>query len=690
MTSDQADYNEETHEIEARGNVHFSHPGRKEDVWASRFHYNLDTEIGMFYTVHGTVSSASQGNPRVLTTNEPFYFQGETAQKIRDHYVIYNGFVTDCKVPHPWWTLQTPRATVVPGQYALMHRPMFRLRRIPLFYAPAYYKSLKRLPRSSGFLTPNIGNSSRRGRVLGESFFWAISRSFDLTAGGTYYSSRGFAHQITGRGRPTQGSYFNAYWFAMNDRGIRISKDQPLHKQGGRLFSMNGRAELPWGFKGVADINYLSSLEFRLAFTETLNEAIFSEAHSIGYATKTFDSFFLNVALVRNENFHTTQLNDTVVIRKLPSIELDSRDRELVRGPVPVWFALDSAAELLGRSQQAFQTRQLSERLDFFPRVSTHFAWKGFHLTPTFGLHETHYGEQQRPDGTISGESLQRSAEEVSVELTPPSLERTFDGPKIFADHIKHVIEPKITYRYVTGVPDFQRVIRFDERDLLNNTNEAEISIVNRFYGKRDSSGEVRELLDVELWQRRYFDPTFGGALVPGTRNVFQSTVDLTPFAFADQPRRYSPVVSIVRIRPRWNYNVEWRNDYDPLRGKLVNSGVTADAGVKNFGVSLGHYVVRSDPTLTPHSNQMRGTIRYGSVNKRGWNTGMNVVYDYRAGLMQYANGQVTYNTDCCGFSVEYRRFSLGPTRNENQFRLALSIANIGSFGNLKKQEKMF
>jgi LPS-assembly protein len=50
----------------------------------------------------------------------------------------------------------------------------------------------------------------------------------------------------------------------------------------------------------------------------------------------------------------------------------------------------------------------------------------------------------------------------------------------------------------------------------------------------------------------------------------------------------------------------------------------------------------------------------------------------------------VSYNNDCCGISFEYRRFALGPVRNENQFRLAFSLANIGTFGNLKKQERLF
>jgi LPS-assembly protein len=688
LTADEVDYHEATGDAEARGNVHFSHPGRKEDVYASKFKYNLDTENGVFFNVRGTVASATQAGPGLLTTNEPFYFQGETAHKIKDHYVVFNGWVTNCKVESPWWKFHSPKTTVAPGRYALLQRPVFRLRRVPLFYAPVYYKSLERTPRSSGFLTPNIGNSSRRGRVLGETFFWAINRSYDVTLGGTYFSQRGFSHQITGRGRPTQSSHFDAFWFAMNDRGI--PEGDSRRKQGGRMLSVNGRTDLPRGFRGAVDVNYLSSLEFRLAFTETLSEAIFSEAHSVGYVTKTFSSFSFNAALIRHENFRTTERDDTVVIRKLPSVEFNSRDHELVRGPLPFWLTLDSAFELLGRRQPGFRTRQLAERIDFFPRLSTKLYWKGFHVTPTFGFHETYYGERLRPDGTVSGEGLRRSARELSVELAPPSLARVFTGPKVLGDRLKHVMEPKVTYRYVAGVPDFDRIIRFDERDLLNNTNEAEISLINRLYRKRDSTGEVREILSLELWQRRYFDPDFGGALVAGNRNVLQSTATLTPFAFADAPRSYSPVVTVLRMQPRWNYALEWRNDYDPHRGKLVNSGVTADAFWQLFNVSLGHYAVRSTPLLTPPSNQLRGLVRWGATNKRGWNTGFSTVYDYRQGIMQYATTNVTYNTDCCGFSVEWRRLALGPIRNENEFRLALSIANVGSFGNLKKQERMF
>ena len=64
--------------------------------------------------------------------------------------------------------------------------------------------------------------------------------------------------------------------------------------------------------------------------------------------------------------------------------------------------------------------------------------------------------------------------------------------------------------------------------------------------------------------------------------------------------------------------------------------------------------------------------------------------YDVRQRLLQNQLIQVSYNGTCCGIALEFRRLALGPVRTENQFRLALIIANIGTFGNVRRQEKIF
>jgi LPS-assembly protein len=66
------------------------------------------------------------------------------------------------------------------------------------------------------------------------------------------------------------------------------------------------------------------------------------------------------------------------------------------------------------------------------------------------------------------------------------------------------------------------------------------------------------------------------------------------------------------------------------------------------------------------------------------------VGYDSNIGFLQYATVQTSYNWDCCGISVEYRRFALGSVRNENQYRFNFTLANIGSVGNIRKQERLY
>jgi LPS-assembly protein len=685
LGADEIDYNEETGEVEARGNVHFRDFELGDELWADRAEYNLRLETGKFDLVRGTSPPSAGPRPGLLTTTNPLYFEGKWAERRKEKYIVYDGLATNCRLPKPWWTLQGPKFDIIPNDRVLAYGSVFRLKGVPLFYTPFFYKSLKREPRKSGFLTPNLGNSSRRGKMVGVGYYWAFDRSYDAAYRGQYFTQRGFAHTVDVRGKPRAGTDFNAYLFGVNDSGLKLQSGE-RRKEGGVILAFEGRSDLGRGFHAGSEVNYLSSLKFRQAFTESFNEAIFSEVHSTGFVQKHWSSYGLNFVFARIENIQSVRPDDKVVIRKLPQVEFASRDRQVWKRGLPVWVSLESSAGLVRRKQPLFQTRQFLERLDFRPRVMTAVRWKGFHFLPSFSIRETHYGERQEA-GRILATNINRNGREFALDLVAPSLARSFDGPRWLGDKVKHVIEPRASFRHASGFEDFDKLIRFDEMELLSNTTEAELSLTNRIYTKR--GGEVHELMSWQLWQRRYFDPEFGGAVVEGRRNVVASSVELTPFAFLDRPRNYSPVISVFRLNPRPGFGLEWRSDYDPLRSKLVNGGLTADVRFSKYFVSVGHNHVRSVRELTPSANQFRGLFAVGNENRRGWNAAFSAIYDLRLGIMQFATTQVTYNTDCCGFSVQYRRFSFG-TRNENQFRVSFTVANIGSFGTLKKQERLF
>ena len=686
IEADEIDYNVENGEAHARGHVHYKNYEEGEDLFCDKADYNTKDTTGKFYNIHGTFAARIDARPGILTSSNPFQFKGEWAERLQNRYVLYKGTITSCSYPRPWWTLRAPKFEIVPNQKATMQRAFFRLRGVPIFYFPYFYKSLEKQPRKSGFLTPNFGNSSRYGQMFGLGYFWAINRSYDATYRSQYFTARGFAHTFDFRGKPTDKSDFDLYIYGVADKGLEQSNGTRI-EQGGYSINFNGKADLGHGWKARGTFNYLSSFIFRQSFTQSFNEAIFSEVNSVGFIEKQWRGNNVQFVVARSQNFQTSTEGDSIIVRKLPQIEYTRRDTQIWKS-IPVWVSLESNAGMLSRTQPLFQTRQFVSRLDFTPRVSTAFHWAGFNIAPSVSLHESYWASSKQND-RVEGTNITRSARDIQVEFLPPSLTRIFEkSPKwMGGGKVKHVIEPRATFRYVSGINDFAKIIRFDENELLSNTKELELSVTNRIYVKR--GGTTQELFAWQVWQKRYFEPDFGGAVVDGRRNVVQSTLDFSAFTFLDGRRNYSPVASSLRMQPLPGTGVEWRMDYDPLRGHVTNSSFTVDGRVDQWFVSAGHTQVDSNTALSPKNNQFRGLVGWGGENRRGWNTAFFAIYDYRLGVMQFNSSQVTYNTDCCGFSVQYRRFSFG-TRNENQFRAAFSIANIGSFGTLRRQERYF
>ena len=219
----------------------------------------------------------------------------------------------------------------------------------------------------------------------------------------------------------------------------------------------------------------------------------------------------------------------------------------------------------------------------------------------------------------------------------------------------------------------------------MNDTNQVTLSLTNRLFVK-DKNGNVNEVMSWEVAQSRYFDPTFGGAVIPGQRNVIESTEDLDGFDFLDGPRNYSPIVSILRFQHVVGF--EWRVDYDPLLGRISNSSFNGNIRLSKYFFSLGHTDVRPNPVVTAPNNQINVLIAVGNQNRKGWNAAVSAFYDFNRTFWT-SPPPSDYNTDCCGISVEYRRYNFG-TRDDTQYRLSFSIANVGSFGNMRKQERIY
>jgi len=186
IIADEAEHNTETQFLKLWGKVRFESRTDGYKMSCSLAEYDVQAESGQFFNVTGSVPSSIETKPGVLTTMNPFYFSGPRAEKLKDRYVLHDGFLTDCKPDDVWWRLKAKKMEIIPRDRAETRWARLYVKNVQVFppligAIPVFRKSLETQPRRSGFLTPNIGNSSQRGQTVGLGYFWAINRSYDVT-----------------------------------------------------------------------------------------------------------------------------------------------------------------------------------------------------------------------------------------------------------------------------------------------------------------------------------------------------------------------------------------------------------------------------------------------------------------------------------------------------------------------------
>ena len=287
-------------------------------------------------------------------------------------------------------------------------------------------------------------------------------------------------------------------------------------------------------------------------------------------------------------------------------------------------------------------------------------------------MRETFYTNSRR--AYFADDTLNRFVFDYGMEFSGPKLERSFGS-------WRHIIEPSVDYRYSTGADRFRETIVVDDVDLLTNTNELEYALTNRFIGKH-------EFLSWRLAQKVFFDPSFGGAILPGRRNVIAPFLDLTGFAFADGERHLSPLVSTLRIATTPQSSTDIQVNYDTNRKEFQSAGIIGELNHGPMFSGVSYFFTKRSAFESPH-DQVSGRIGYGNQTRKGISVAATFAYDIQRELFQGSTAQVYYNKDCYGLSFEFTQFNIG-ARHESRVRFAFSLKNIGSFGTIRRQERIF
>jgi len=741
LTADKVSFNQETSDAEADGHVRLQGGRNNELVLADHGKLNFDLETGRFDNVTGSIGRQppaskpfSPNRKQVYTTSNPFLFTGRWLIKEGpERYQIIQGTMTSCLLPDPDWQIHSSLIRVNYGN-ARAKNSYFTLLGVPILFLPYVTHPVDTTSRTSGLLIPVGSNSSTKGIVFGDSIYWAINRSADAIFGTEYFSKRGWSPSGELRYRGRGEDFATAHFVALFDRGLA-----PTYiNQGGQDILFNGRRDfdLDEHTRAVATGEYLSSYVYRNAFAETFDLAVASQVTSSAFVTHNGNGLSESIHFDRYQNFEgITQVGNTydtpqIRILHIPSLDFDTVDRALQA--TPVRWGVDASAAGLSRSEPEVQTGAV-RRFDLYPHISLPLHLDGWTLLPEMGARETFYTRSQIPGGAtpLTGSAtVNRSDLEASFELRPPALVRDFKAPaleRLFGSDVRHTIEPDVQYRYVAGVNNFSSIPRFDATDIVSDTNEVEYSVTQRLFLKHlhpkpcasgdlpppssgtiyvpatytECGGDTNAWITWKLAAKYFFDPYFGGAASPLRRNVLASTLDLTGVAFLNGPRNDSPLVSRLKVRTSDHMDLEWDADYDFKTKRMDASNIIANYRREDFFGSIAYSTLQAlNPTFTAalgsqvtKYNLLRLLFGYGDPTRRGFSTDFNAGYDFVQSALQYGGIQASYNWDCCGLSIEYRRLALGSARNENECcTVRFTLAGVGAAGSqyFKRAERIF
>jgi LPS-assembly protein len=750
--------------VVAEGNVVFDQ-GEFQRITGSTAEWNYQTKTGYFQNATGFSNQTDDGTI--------IYFTADRVDKVSGNkIVVRNGEVTACGDDEvPKWSFRANRATITLADRVRVKRPKFLIKGVPVGWLPYASISIKPRDRASGFLTPTFSGSGKKGFRISNAYYQTLGRSADITFSNDIFTGRGIGFGADLRTRANSRSYLNTGFYAVKDRifGAKAGPNDP--DQGGSSFYMDGVHYFPNGVLAAVDINITSNLAFRQVFSDSIQQAISPEERSQVFVNKNFDDYSFNFrALTQVTSIPTVRVRT----RALPGISFDKRPSPLaaLAEKIPLYFSLETSMEGVSRketvedlatflaegNQNPIITPSIVQRLDVHPKFTLPVDLGGWGITATGRLRGTFYSNSlEPPTRLVLSRNLVRSYGEFQLDVRPPALARNFRRDGKF--WLRHVVEPYLTYRRVAGISNFERIIRFDTTDAIADTNEIEYGVVNRFFSRRstesvtgrvverdalgrpiirertpeerreeeerraqaEAEGETDEpspltqqpfeLFSITLRQKYFFDPTFGGALVPGRRNQFYPINTFSGFTYGGVPRRFSPLNIEARLRrPVRNVSelfTDVRTDIDTLgeggglRNLAVSFGLIRRMKVLRAVEAFQTFYYTRAVTLAPSLRQFSdrrgnepGTLQGSQWSPslfigdrgRGLFGGASFFFDFQnrpgQGSSSLVSSVVTlgYTWDCCSLTVQNYTFNVG-VRQENRAVFSFRLNGIGTFG---------
>jgi LPS-assembly protein len=626
---------------------------------------------------------------------EPGVFvEGRRVERVDDQtYRVEGGKFTSCAQPNPRWGFKASKATIEVDDKVVARNAVFKVKGVPVFYAPWIYYPIRSDGRSTGFLFPHVGYSNTRGFTVGSGFFWAMGRSLDQTFYADYYSEigYGFGHELRYMSASPSRGTFRTYLFRVSGQDLVTDPETGEITSGTPStndydIDWNALQMLPGKVRATVNVRKYSDLLFQQRFQNNFNLATSRTERWSGALERDLGLAVLSAYADTTSTYFGTDYQR--INGRLPGFALRRFPRQVGRGGIV--FGVEATADRI----QYGDTDRVDNwsRYDLFPTVSRPFTLSFLEISPSVGYRYTRYGASyalnEEDQNAIIGPPLNRSFLETRVEMRGPTFSRVFDTPGFgYSERFKHVIGPEVSWTYRTRVNDFNSIPKFDGDDYYLGTNEIAYSLVQRFYAKR--RGPSGKLLPYEFFNWRLMQ-TYYVQIDDGQSN-FDPNYSSSAFGPGFKPEHLSPLMSRMRLRPVPTFSFDFHVEYDVNFKAIRRTSVYGNLGSSRMAVTGGWTrSMRFDPNtgaarVSAHS--LRGNASMEVLRKRLFVEG-SADYDLVYDTLWQMRGQVRYAVQCCGFVVEHIRYNWNG-RDEKAWRFNLELANVGSIGTFLGADSM-
>ena len=625
LVADEVEFDRATGVAIATGKVVF-HDGQ-DRLTGERIEYDTRNGTGVVHRAHAF--------------SAPYYrLSGEQIERLDESvYRVTSGIFTTCEDDPPTWSFHARTVTADLDDFVFGRDASFWVKNVPVIPFIPFFSAPIRRERQTGFLTPTLGSSSRRGLFAKVPFFWAINDSQDLMVSLDAYSERGIGANAEYRYVLSQKAQGALSGFVIHETLF----DGDVRAYGGYKHSWTIDPSLSFR----ADLNVVSDDRVLRVYGDRLSERSLQRAESNVFLTKRWENWNFVANVLWYQDLTTDR---RVELQRVPELKMQS-----VRVPVP---GLPGFLYEVESSFTNFLREVGSEgaRADLHPRIFRPIPVAGyFTVTPFLGGRATYYNTRVIGERAVGDRLIEQTEDANRIRgILELGTDVETRASKIYAwggfwnvDRAQHVVEPRVGFlraiaTNASGIP------RWDPIDDLGDRTRLTYSLTNRLLAK-----------------------TVGGEdATPVRWEMVRFTVSQF-YDFAEPEHGLGPVTADLIFQPGRAF--QFRGDIEQgVRGEGLRRA-SADASVlvgDHFSATMGSLFndrervefIRGQVTarLSPYL-----TVRGGT----NWDVRESAFVENRIG--------VDLHWQCWAFSLTY----ITRKNDDKEVRVSLNLLGLGAVG---------